>query len=76
MMIFSYVDVHHSAISILKRINSKGYDICQRADRYRHNFAMFLRSTVACAGIKPFKEEEIFTKEINKMLKLFYNNDP
>ena len=76
MMIFSYVDVLHSATSILKRINSKGYDICQKTDQYRHNFAIFLRSSIACASIKSFHEEETFTNEINKTLKLFYSNDP
>lgn len=34
MMIFSYIDVHHRAIDYLKRINSKGYDISQKAKIY------------------------------------------
>ena len=30
MIIFSYVDVHHRALDIIKRLNSKGYDIFKR----------------------------------------------
>jgi hypothetical protein len=30
MIIFSYVDVHHRSLDILKRLNSKGYDIYKK----------------------------------------------
>ena len=44
MAIFSYVDVHHRALDILKRINSKGYDIFSRHAPFKHLFAVFLKS--------------------------------
>ena len=30
MVIFSYLDVHHRALDLLKRLNSKGYDIYKK----------------------------------------------
>ena len=30
MVIFSYFDVHHRALDLLKRLNSKGYDIFKK----------------------------------------------
>ena len=30
IIIFTYVDVHHRSLDILKRLNSKGYDIYKK----------------------------------------------
>jgi hypothetical protein len=66
MIIFSYVDVHHRALDILKRLNSKGYDIYIKQRQFKHMFEVFLKSQIMCAKLKTFLDEEIFSQEISK----------
>ena len=66
MVIFSYFDVHHRALDLLKRLNSKGYDIFKKQNLYKHMFEVFLKSQIICANIRAFEEDEIFSQELFK----------
>jgi hypothetical protein len=61
MVIFSYLDVHHRALDLLKRLNSKGYDLYKKQHRFKYMFEVFLKSQIMCAKIRAFEEEEIFS---------------
>lgn len=75
MLIFSYVDVQYRALTILKRLNSAGYDMYRRSSKYNHYFEIYLKTQSACANIKMFNDEEILSGELNKALKLYYSKD-
>lgn len=73
MIIFSYIDVHHRALDILKRLNSKGYDICKRQHLFKSLFAVYLKSQIVCKKIRQFQEEDIFTLEVQKAIRQHQN---
>ena len=66
MVIFSYYDVHHRSLDLLKRLNSKGYDIFKKQHQFKHMFEVFLKSQIICANIRAFEEDEIFSQELFK----------
>ena len=60
MLVFSYLEVFHRSLDILKVLNSKGYDLMRRASLYKHLFEAYQKSQIMCAMIREFQEEEIF----------------
>ena len=69
LLIFSYVDVLHRSIDLLKRLNSRSYDLVRKLTlKQQRAFKVYLKSPQICTEIKPFLDQEILSEEINKKL--------
>ena len=75
MKIFAYVDVQSRSLDLLKRINSRGYDLYLRKEKYRRLFEVHLKSETICSKIKAFQEQETFSREINRYLKAQFQSN-
>ena len=60
MLIFSYVDILDSSMNVLKRINSKGYDLYHKLNKYRDLFVAYTKTRTMGLNLISFNEEEIF----------------
>ena len=71
MKIFSYIDVLHRAFDLLKRINSKGYDIYSRQHVYKNMFEVYVKSQQMGQKFKTFNDKDIISQEIKKICPRF-----